>query len=222
MKKRSEIPQEATWKLEDMIESDEAWESLYAKTKEALEGYQAFKGHLGESADAVYQCLKFDEESTRKTELLYVYARMRSDQDTANQKYQDMFGRAQSLSYHASELSSYIIPELLELPQDKLLMFMNFDNGIAHFKRVMEQIIEKKPHTLSGPLEELLAQSYEATQGAAQIFNMFNNADVKFPAIWNGKGDTVTITHGNFIALMESRDRKVREDAFWGLYCISG
>lgn len=220
MKKRSEMPVEATWKLEDMIESDEVWEELYAGTKEELKGYQAFKGHLGESADQVYECLKFDEECTRKTELLYVYARMRSDQDTANQKYQDMFGRAQTMSYHASELSAFMIPELLELPQEKLFLFMNSHNGMAHFKRVMEQIIAKKPHTLSGPLEELLAQSYEATQGAAQIFNMFNNADVKFPSIWNGKGDTITITHGNYVALLESRERKVREDAFWGLYGV--
>ena len=69
------MPVEATWKLEDMIESDEVWEELYAGTKEELKGYQAFKGHLGESADQVYECLKFDEECTRKTELLYVYAR---------------------------------------------------------------------------------------------------------------------------------------------------
>ena len=66
---------------------------------------------------------------------------------------------------------------------------------------MIDQILEKKPHTLSGPMEELLAQSYEATQGAAQIFNMFNNADVRFPAILDDKGREVRITHGNYIAL---------------------
>ena len=40
--KRSEVPKEATWKLEDMIKSDEAWEELFAQAKEKLEGYRAF------------------------------------------------------------------------------------------------------------------------------------------------------------------------------------
>ncbi len=220
--KRSEVPKEATWKLEDMIKSDEAWEELFAQAKEKLEGYRAFKGHLGQSADMVYDCLRFDDEASQMTELLYVYARMRSDQDTGDQKYQEMFGKAQSLTFGATELSSYIVPELLGLPEETLRRFMEADNGIAHYRRVLEQIMEKKPHTLSGELEELLAQSREATQGASQIFNMFNNADVKFPVIQDEKGKEVRITHGNYIALLESWDRGVRERAFKGLYGVYG
>ncbi|MDO5416673.1 MAG: oligoendopeptidase F [Lachnospiraceae bacterium] len=220
MKKRNEIAAEDTWKLEDMLESDEAWEELFARTKEAVKGFGQWKGRLGESADQLCRCLQFDDERSRDLEVLYVYARMRSDQDTGCQKYQEMFGRAQSLSYEAAERSSYLIPEILELPEEKLEAFMQSDNGIRHFKRVLEQIIQKKPHTLSGEMEELLAQSFEATQGASRIFNMFNNADVKFPTISDENGDAVTITHGNFIALMESSDRRVRENAFFGLYQV--
>ncbi len=220
VKKRGEIPEEATWKLEDMVESDDAWEDLFSRAKEALKGYAEFQNHLEESADQVYACLKFDDDCSRMVETLYVYARMRSDQDTRDQKYQEMFGRAQSLSYQASELSSYIVPELLAIPEERLLHFMEAGNGIAHYKRAMEQIVKKKPHTLSGPMEELLAQSYEATQGASQIFNLFNHADVIFPSIQDEQGEMVTITHGNYIALMESRERRVRKEAFQGLYSV--
>ncbi len=220
MRKRSEAAIETTWRLEDILEDDQAWETLFAEAKEELDGYQRFKGHLGESADVLYQCLKFDDESSQKMERLYVYARMRSDQDTRDQKYQDMFGRVQSLSYRAAELSSFLIPELMEIPSERLAAFMASGNGIAHFKRAVSQVLAKKPHTLSGPMEELLAQSYEATQGASQIFTMFNNADVKFPAIADADGNTVVITHGNYIALMESSDRRVRENAFRGLYSV--
>lgn len=220
MKKRSEAAIETTWKLEDILEDDQAWEALYAEAKKELERYQEFKGHLGESADQLYQCLKFDDESSQKMERLYVYARMRSDQDTRDQKYQEMFGRAQSLSYSAAELSSFLIPELMEIPSERLDAFLASGSGIAHFRRAIDQILAKKPHTLSGPMEELLAQSYEATQGAAQIFTMFNNADVRFPSIADADGAAVTITHSNYIALMESSDRRVRENAFRGLYSV--
>ena len=70
-------------------------------------------------------------------------------------------------------------------------------------------------------MEELLAQSYDATQGASQIFTMFNNADVKFPVITGENGEGIQITHGNYISLMENQDRRIRKDAFRGvIQCV--
>lgn len=218
--KRSAAAPETTWKLEDILESDGAWEDLFAKAAEDIKRYQAYKGRLSDSADTLYQCLKTDEAVSLEIEKLFVYARMRSDQDTGDQKYQEMSGRARSLSYSAGELSSFLVPEILAIPAERLEAFMASGNGLAHYQRMIDQILEKKPHTLSGPMEELLAQSYEATQGAAQIFNMFNNADVRFPAILDDKGREVRITHGNYIALLQSSDRRVRREAFQGLYGV--
>ena len=220
MKKRGEVDVKDTWKLEDMVPGDSQWEKLFEEASLEVKQYADFRGKLAESPDSLYQCLKFDDEMSRKIELLYVYARMRSDQDTAQQGYQDMFARAQSLSYKASEYSSFIVPEILSIPEETLDDFMKADNGISHFKRALEMILDKRWHTLSGEMEELLAQSYDATQGASQIFTMFNNADVKFPVITGENGEGIQITHGNYISLMENKDRRIRKDAFEGLYSV--
>lgn len=220
MKKRSEVDVKDTWKLEDMVPGDSQWEKLFEEASLEVKQYADFRGKLAESPDSLYQCLKFDDEMSRKIELLYVYARMRSDQDTAQQGYQDMFARAQSLSYKASEYSSFIVPEILSIPEETLDDFMKADNGISHFRRALEMILDKRRHTLSGEMEELLAQSYDATQGASQIFTMFNNADVKFPVITGENGEGIQITHGNYISLMENKDRRIRKDAFEGLYSV--
>ena len=214
MKKRSEVEIKDTWKLEDMVASDSQWEQLFEEASSRVKQYADYKGRLDESADTLYACLKFDDEISRETELLYVYSRMRSDQDTADQKYQDMFSRAQSLSYRASEHSSYIVPEILAMPKETLDAYMKADNGISHFKRALEMVLNKREHTLSGEMEELLAQSYDATQGASQIFTMFNNADVRFQAVRGGDGEEIPVTHGSYGTLMESRDRSLRQAVF--------
>jgi oligoendopeptidase F len=220
MKKRCEIEEKDTWKLEDMVENDQVWEVMFAEVTKELEKYGKFQGTLSESADALCSCLKLDDALSEKIERLYVYARMRSDQDTAEQKYQDMFSRAQSLSFKAAECSSFIVPEILAMPSELLAEYRKADNGIRHFDRALDMILEKKEHTLSGEMEMLLAQSYDATQGASQIFNMFNNADVKFPSVKDSEGKEIAITHGNYIALMEKQDRRVRREAFEGLYSV--
>ena len=220
MNKRSEADVKDTWKLEDMVAEDSLWEQMFEEASGKIKEYASYKGRLAESADTLYGCLSFDDRLSQDIERLYVYARMRSDEDTTVQKYQDMFSRAQTLSYRAAENSSFLVPEILAMDREVLESYMAADNGIIHFKRALEMILAKRDHTLSGEMEELLAQSYDATQGASQIFTMFNNADVKFPVITGENGEGIRITHGNYISLMENQDRRIRRDAFEGLYSV--
>ena len=220
MKKRSEADSKYTWKLEDMVAEDSQWEQMFKEAAGEISEYASYKGRLAGSADTLYACLLFDDKLSQKIERLYVYARMRSDEDTTVQRYQDMFSRAQTLSYRAAENSSFLVPEILSMDRELLEQYMAADNGIGHFKRALEIILARRDHTLSGEMEELLAQSYDATQGASQIFTMFNNADVKFPVITGENGEGIQITHGNYISLMENQDRRIRKDAFEGLYSV--
>ena len=220
MKKRSEADSKYTWKLEDVVAEDSQWEQMFKEASGEISEYASYKGRLAGSADTLYACLLFDDKLSQKIERLYVYARMRSDEDTTVQRYQDMFSRAQTLSYRAAENSSFLVPEILSMDRELLEQYMAADNGIGHFKRALEIILARRDHTLSGEMEELLAQSYDATQGASQIFTMFNNADVKFPVITGESGEGIQITHGNYISLMENQDRRIRKDAFEGLYSV--
>ena len=220
MKKRSEADVKDTWKLEDMVAEDGLWEQMFKEASGEINEYASYKGRLADSADTLYACLSFDDRLSQKIERLYVYARMRSDEDTTVQRYQDMFSRVQTLSYRAAENSSFLVPEILSMDRELLEQYMAADNGIGHFKRALEIILARRDHTLSGEMEELLAQSYDATQGASQIFTMFNNADVKFPVITGENGEGIQITHGNYISLMENQDRRIRKDAFEGLYSV--
>ena len=77
-------------------------------------------------------------------------------------------------------------------------------------------------HTLSAREEEIIAMAGELAEAPKNIFSMLNNADIKFPEILDEDGDQVPITHGNYIKLMESNDRRVRMEAFKGLYHTYG
>lgn len=118
---------------------------------------------------------------------------MRSDEDTANDLYQDMFSRAQLLNIRASENSSYMVPEILSIPEEILKEYRSSHPGLKHFDRLLDQLLERKSHTLSKEMEQLLAQSYEATQGGSQVFTMFNNADARFPAVHDAEGKEILL-----------------------------
>src|SRR5690625_5560742 len=43
-------------------------------------------------------------------------------------------------------------------------------------------------------------------------------ADLKFPAITDENGNEVVVTHGRYNGFLESKDRRVRHDAFKAMY----
>lgn len=222
MKKREEIRVCDTWNLADILPDDAAWEALFHETEEEINGYKRFEGHLAESGGMLLECLKFDENISLKVERLYVYGKQKSDQDTGNAVYQNFAARALALSYKAAGLSSCIVPEILALNDETLAAYRAKVPELARYSRSLELIAQKKAHTLSAEMEALLAQSMEATQSPSAIFNMFNNADAKFPPIKDSEGNEVAVTNGSYIALLENPDRAVRRAAFESLYSVYG
>jgi oligoendopeptidase F len=151
------------------------------------------------------------------TERLYVYAHMRQDEDTAAPTYQALTQKAKKLSVEAGEALSFVTPEILALPVEKLDQFIA-DPALSAYTFTLTEMKREKAHVLSKAEEALLAQVGNISQAPQNIFGMLNNADLKFPKIKNEEGKEVELTHGSYIQFLESPDREVRKNAFKAVY----
>ena len=218
IRKREEVPREETWATEDIFPDDAAWEAEFKAVKEELKGYGDFKGRLGASAGALYGVLRFDAMIGERLDRLYSYAHLNSDADTNNQKYQQMVGKAAGLCAAASAASAYIPSEILAIPEDQLDALRASEEADREFDISLDEVLRKKAHTRSPEVEELLADASEMAGGPSRIFQMFNNADTRFPAIPNEEGQLEELTHGRYIRFLESGNRNVRRAAFKAMY----
>lgn len=216
--KRNEIPEQFKWKLEHIYESNELWEKDFAKVKELAIKLEDFKGKLELSAENLLECMDANAGISRLFEKVYVYAQMRSHEDSANGYYQGLADRTESLAVEVSSASSFIVPELLSIPDEKLSSFIQSNEKLAFYKKYIDVIVRTKPHVLNGREEQIMAMSGEMANAPGNIFSMLNNADIKFPTIKDEKGQEVELTKGRFIQMMESTDRTVRKDAFDAMY----
>ncbi|AKG37637.1 oligoendopeptidase F [Paenibacillus durus] len=214
--KRSEVPAENRWKLEDMFASQQEWDKTYDQAKNLIEEASKFQGKLS-TASALKECFELDDELSLKTERLYVYAHMRQDEDTANPVYQALSQKAKKLSVDAGEALSYITPEILALPVEKLDEFIA-DPALSDYTFTLTEMKRQKAHVLSKQEEALLAQVGTLSQAPQNIFGMLNNADLKFPKIKDESGKEVELTHGSYIKFLESPNREVRKNAFTAVY----
>lgn len=219
---RREVPDDMKWRLEDIYQSDELWEKDFQWVKSQLPVLAGFEGRLGQSGSILLECLRLKDEVFQKQEKLFVYAHMRKDEDNANPVYQALLDRAETLSIQVSSQVSFVEPEILTIPEDTLKKFVQETEGLALYCHYLDEVNRMRNHTLPVEQERLLAEAAEMGQAPGSIFSMFNDADIRFPTIVDENGEEVELTKGRFVQFLESRDRRVRRDAFQALYQVYG
>ena len=76
--------------------------------------------------------------------------------------------------------SSFMTPELLASPEDKILGFIAEEPALAEYEFNIRNIFREKKHVLSAKEEHIFAELGDVLGGADTIFSMFNDADLKF------------------------------------------
>lgn len=219
---RSEIPVEETWRLEDIFETDEAWEKEFQAVKEMIPKISEYQGKLHESAATLYEALQYQDAISLRLGKLYTYAHMRYDQDTTNSFYQGLNDRATNLYTQVASSLSFIVPEILAIDENKLKSFLEENQDLKLYEHALDEINRARPHVLSAAEEALLAAASEVMGSSSNTFGMLNNADLKFPTIKDENGDEVEVTHGRYIRFLESENRDVRKNAFKAVYDTYG
>lgn len=221
LRERKDIPAEYKWKLEDIFSSNEEWEKTFLEAEKLIGFAEKYRGKLAESPDLFVECLEWSDNLSLNIEELYTYARMRRDEDNRIAVYQGMTDKASMLSVRAGSALSFIVPEILAMPEDRL-QDLRKDPRLEIYNHYLENIIRQKDHVLSLAEEKLLAEASELASAPSNIFSMANDADLKIGYISDEQGNQVELTKGNFIKYMESTNRRVRKEAFQTLYTAYG
>lgn len=218
VKLRDEIDSNFKWDIESMYKNDEDWEKDFKKVKSLIGELKLFKGNVIKNPDNLLGLLRLKDEISRTVSNVYTFAKMKQDEDTNNAKYQEFTDRATTLMVNIGEVSSFIVPEILELNKEDILLFKKNNPGLNEYSHYLDEIFRQKEHILSEKEEAIIAGVGDIANGPENTFSMLNNADLEFPVIKDENGQEIQITHGRFIPLMENKDRRVREDAFKALY----
>ncbi len=220
--KRNEVEKQFTWAIEDLYATDDQWQKEYDELKALLPKLAEYQGRLAKSGEILLSFLKLSDEIGRLLERVYVYANQKYHEDTANAVYQDLSNKANMLSVQVNSAMAFATPEILSIPEEVLVQFKVENEELKLYDFHLKDILRQKPHVLSAEMESLLADAGEIAEAADSIFSMFNNADIKFPEIRDENGELVRITHGRYGQLLESNDRRVRKEAFEGVYSTFG
>ena len=216
--KRSEVPEEMTWNLKDMFESDQAWMAEYEAMKEFPAKIAAFQGTLARSAQDLLVWFRLQDEIELRLSVLMGYASCKGDEDTGNSFYQDVRGKAMNVYVSIASAAAFATPEIMAIADETLDRFYAQQPELETYRRSLYQIRRRKDHILSPAEERLLASAGEMANASENIAGVFRNADQIFPDVTDSQGNVHPLTDATFVPLLTSPDRELRRRAFETYY----
>ncbi|MBR6184657.1 MAG: oligoendopeptidase F [Clostridia bacterium] len=210
LKARQDMDPRWQWHLNDIFETEQAYEQAYEAAAAQIEEMAKWKGRV---ANDPRRAIREADSLEMQFDRLAAYALMRKDEDSADPRRQARAARFQSLMVKAGAAVSFLEPELLALPEETLKA-LAADPDFQDYSERLRVLLAQKPHTLPAEQEMLLAEAGDVMDVPHDVFSMFNDVDLPLPEVTNEEGNKVRLTHGNYGPLIRSRSREVRREAF--------
>jgi oligoendopeptidase F len=217
-KERDEIAEKYKWDLTDMYVSTDRWEADIVKYNALLPEIESYRGRLGSDGKTLLAAIQKMEEIEMLISDIFVYAGLKSYEDMRVGENSANFSRARTLSTKYNEATSYMRPELLAIPPRKLAKMISSTKGLVIYRHFIDEQLRLRDYTLSEAEERILASASDALGKFSSVYSAFNNADIKYGEIVDEQGNIVELTKARYAAFMSSTDRRVREDAWKGVY----
>lgn len=212
---RDEIDEQYKWRLEDIYETDKDWERDFERLEKMIPTIERYRGKLNKKPTYILECLKLADEIQRLHDKLYVYAGMRSDEDTSIEKYLSMVDRAETINARIQGSFAFIEPELSLIPEEKLKNLMK-NKDLRDYDLFLRRIINSKSHSLSEEEKGLMALAGKLIGTPEKIYEAYRYSDRQLARVIDEKGRELTLSPGVYGMLLRNPERNIRKRAFEG------
>lgn len=213
-KLRCEIEDKYKWDLTKIYKDEKEWQKDFDDVKEKILKVLEYKDSFLSNGKKLYEYLKYDEEVSRKLEKIYYYAHLNYDADTLDEKYKVMTNKVSDLFTKYNELSSFVVPEILKLDEEKLNTFYKEEEKLEDYRFSIENIYRFKNHTLDEEKEKMLSNLSKCLSNPEETYEALTDSDFEYDYITDEKGNKVKFNESNYSLFIKSKDRSVRKKAF--------
>ena len=207
-----------TWNLTDIFKTKEEFEKEIEKLNKMLNEIKTYQGKLSNSSENIYQCYRNYEKALEYYEKIYAFGMLKFHLDMANSENIKLFKRCEGIGTEFEKTTSFITPEITDIYTDLLLKYLDENNELKRYERLIKEIIEKKAHILSKEEENLLANYSEIFNNSENTYDILTNTEFKFGKIKDENGKEHEMTDSNYTIFLKSKNENVRKQAFDLMY----
>lgn len=206
-----------TWDLSKVFKSDEEYQNSLEKAYNLINELKSYKGKITKDSNSLYEFLVKSDECSRLIEKIYVYSYLCYYDDGNNKLNKEKSLKASNLYDYYNENMSFVRSEILSCDYDALMKYFDVNEKLEKYRFSFEKMFRYKDYTLSEKEENVIALAESSFGTSDEAYSALNNLDINLGYIKiNGKKQE--LTNSNYSIFIKNPDRKVRKNAFNGLY----
>jgi len=205
---RDDIPARYTWDLSAICADWNSWSESYARLDAAITAFMQFRGTLAKGPEALLSAFTAMDEMGALSYRVWYFASLHYDQDQRDNEINARRQQVQILFARQQQASSWFNPELLAIPLETIRTWMAGNHALAVYRFAIESLFHEQEHVLDERGERLLSYSGRFNSVPYDSYSALTTADMKFPAITLTTGERVTLSYGQYRALLETNRRQ--------------
>ena len=186
---RDAIPDRYKWDLTSICATWDDWSTGYKRLDDAIAAFTAFQGTLAQGPNRLLAAFKAMDEMGELSYRVWYFASLQYDEDQRNNDINARRQQVQILFARQQQASSWFNPELLAIP----LEFA-----------ASQSLFHEQQHVLDEQGERLMSYAGRFNSVPYDSYSALTTADVKFPSLTLSNGNKITLTYGQYRALLET------------------
>ena len=216
---RAEIDDKYKWNLDDIFSSWEEWEDGYRKLEAGIDRYAALKGMLAEGPDRLLAAYRLADELGQLAYRVWYLPSLQYDEDQRDNAVNARRQQVQILFARLQQAQSWFNPELLAIPLETVRGWLDASEPLRVYRFAIEDLYRQQEHVLDEKGERLMSLSSRLASAPNDAYWALSTADAKFPKVTLSRGEEVTVSYGQYRAILATRREQAdREVAYRALY----
>jgi oligoendopeptidase F len=201
---RDAIPDRYKWDLTSICATWDDWSTGYKRLDDAIAAFTAFQGTLAQGPNRLLAAFKAMDEMGELSYRVWYFASLQYDEDQRNNDINARRQQVQILFARQQQASSWFNPELLAIPLETVRGWLAANSDLATYRFAIESLFHEQQHVLDEQGERLMSFAGRFNSVPYDSYSALTTADVKFPSLTLSNGNKITLTYGQYRALLET------------------
>lgn len=215
------VNEQYIWDLTDFYATRDAFEAETERLRSTTDRLEPFKGKLGDDAATLLRALDTNSDYIKELSRLFTYASNFRNANLGDPEGQQMVGRLQALWQTASAATSFFVPEIVAIGEERLMGFIAEEPGLEKHALFLRDTLRQSAHVLSPESEQVLSLLGTALGASQNARDLLANAEIEWPTITLSDGTEAVISNAGYGLYRQAANREDRIavfDAFWGTW----
>jgi len=225
LRNRADIDERYKWNLNDIFPGWDDWQRAYQTLETQIAAYAALQGTLAQGSDRLLAAMQLSDDIGQLTYKVWYFAGLKYDEDQRDNQINARRQQVQILFAKASQASAWFNPELLSIPLPTVQQWMQEQPALALYRFALEDLYRQQEHVLDEKGEQLLSLASRFSSAPNDAYAALSTADIKHPTIHLSTGAEVTLTYGQYRAILATNrnqaDRAASFEAYHNLYAAN-